>query len=269
MLFTTRMPYTRVAATTLRVVTGVLVLSSNCVFAGVAGDTAIAQRLPACTVFAETDITGRAVAICAVIVSLLSLVVSILSHSVQFRLLQPKVTLTLDQVDMDMNVQTETVWIHLDIHYAAAKWWSWLLWPRPATNCRVMLQRIDDPAASSDTDWSQCPSPPLQFRWPLDEPKSRPRTLSIAPNETIRVDFGALEKTTNAFVPFLYQCGEKYGEQNPRWGFVEPNRTVKYHIYFVCDQLTTRPQVFAVHWDGAFPVKRNEVWSHLTIETTS
>lgn len=195
-------------------------------------------------------------------------IVAVLSHSVRFRLMAPRFDLRYSPDDID--IKNGKAWFHLQIIENRRTSWDWLLSPLPATNCRVMLRRIEGPGVD-DRCWCPSPTPALQFKWPLQGHLEQPSFRSIAFGEKVSVDIGEVNKNEGLFKPLLYQYKAKFGEDAPsrdgeHWGCVLPGRPVTYHVYFVSDQFASRDYKFQVSWDGQFSTDRKELAQHLKIE---
>jgi hypothetical protein len=195
-------------------------------------------------------------------------IVAVLGHSVRFRFMAPRFDLHYNEGDID--ILNGKAWFHLQILVRRCTCWDWLFLPLPATNCRVMLRRIEGDGVD-DRSWCPSPTPALQFKWPLQGDTEQPSFRSIAFGEDVRVDIGELSESEGLFKPLLYQYKSKFGHGTPSkdgeyWGCVVPGKPVTYHLYFVCDQFASRDYKFEVSWDGQFSPERRELAQHLKIK---
>ena len=136
-------------------------------------------------------------------------------------------------------------------------------------NGKAITLRSAEGPGLHDGSWCPVLSPALQFQWPLGDGK-RPSCRSIAVGEDVKVDLGELDKNLGLFRPLLYEYKDKFGKEAPskggeHWGCVEPEQTVKYYVYFVCDQFVSRDYSVEISWDGQFSNKRKELAHHLNI----
>jgi len=228
--------------------------------------TAFALGFVCCTLFEKPDAIHCASLLIQLFVAIGTVgavIVAVFSHSVQFRVFGPRYSLYYDPRDVDINDAGDRAWFHLTIRDRRSRCFRWLFWPRPATNCRVMLRRIDGPHVQ-ESGWCPSPTPELQLAWPLDKERDSLRQVNIAAGEVVRADLGELRRDI-AFVPVLYEYDRKF-PPGSKWGWVEPNKTVRYHVYFVCDQFTTpKDHVFEIYWDGEFPATRKDAPEHVRI----
>ncbi len=208
------------------------------------------------------------VRVVAAVATIIVAFVAVLKDTIQFQFFGTRFHLEYDPEDIDMFPNGEIAFYHLTVKQERSPWLDRLAFPRPATNCRVLLQRAEGERID-DGAWCPSPNPELQFRWPLEWKENKPSSRPIGYHEKVTVDFGELSRTTKRFTPSLYQYRDKFDEERDGglWGCVGPNQTVRYHVRFICDQFASpKPEVFEVYWDGEFPTNRYDAAQHLRIK---